>query len=294
VNADLLIRTPTHPAPGETVLGRSFSVLAGGKGANQAVAAARLGARVCLVGAVGADELARPALATLRESDVDLTAVAVLSEPTGVAMITVADGGENAIVVAPGANALIDARHLDSHLPLIGGAEVVVLPGEIPRSGIEAAIRAARGRVVLNLAPVIEVDLDVLRRVDPLVVNEYEAFDTLEMVAGAAARREVGNDCYAAARALLAAGIPAVVITLGARGALVAQGDEVAAIRSPAVTAVDTTGAGDAFVGALASRLAAGDNLINATRLAVRVGAFSVTGYGAQNSYPTLNDPLPA
>lgn len=293
VNADLLTRVAVHPAPGETVLGRSMSVLAGGKGANQAVAAARLGAEVAFVGAVGDDSFAGPATAGLRAAGVDLAALATVPGPTGIALVTVSADGENSIVVISGANATVAADTVSAHAATVAGADVVVLQGEIPRAATETAARLAQGRVVLNLAPVIELSADVVRRADPLVVNEHEARLALSLVGG----QDVPDDDHAAAaRALTEAGVASVVITLGSAGAVVAtrSGEgEVATVPSPKVSAVDTTGAGDAFVGALASRLAAGDELLDAARLAARVGAYAVTGIGAQSSYPSSTDTLP-
>lgn len=293
VNADLLTRTEVHPAPGQTVLGRDLRVLPGGKGANQAVAAARLGARVTFVGAVGDDEFADPATSGLREAGVDLDRLAVVPGGTGVAVVTVAADGENSIVVIPGANAAVGSDAVRRHADLLAAADVVVLQGEIPRDGIETAAGLARGRVVVNLAPVIDVDPEVLRHADPLVVNEHEAHGALGLLSGAGAVGEGLADQDVVAR-LRAAGVPSVVLTRGAQGALVAGADDdCVAVPSPRVEAVDTTGAGDAFVGALAAELARGSALADAARLAVRVGAFAVRGSGAQPSYPWAGDDLP-
>jgi len=293
VNADLLTRTEVHPAPGETVLGRDLRVLPGGKGANQAVAAARLGARVTFVGAVGDDEFADAATSGLREAGVDLDRLAVVPGGTGVAVVTVAADGENSIVVIPGANGAVGPDAVRRHADLLAAADVVVLQGEIPRDGIETAAGLAGGRVVVNLAPVIDVDPEVLRRADPLVVNEHEAHGALELLGGAGAAGEGLADQDVVAR-LRAAGVPSVVLTRGAQGALVAGADDdCVAVPSPRVEAVDTTGAGDAFVGALAAELARGSALADAARLAVRVGAFAVRGSGAQPSYPWAGDDLP-
>lgn len=290
-NADLLARTEVHPAPGETVLGHDLQVLPGGKGANQAVAAARLGTRVAFVGAVGDDEFADAATSGLREAGVDLARLEVVPGSTGVAVVTVAADGENSIVVIPGANGSVDAAAVHRHADLLARAEVVVLQGEIPRDGIEAAAQLAGGRVVMNLAPVIDVAPEVLRRADPLVVNEHEAHGALVLLG---ARRGGTDDEVVAG--LRGAGVPSVVLTRGAHGALVAGADagaEVVAVPAPRVEAVDTTGAGDAFVGALAAELARGSGLVDAARVAVRVGAFAVRGAGAQPSYPWAGDDLP-
>lgn len=295
VNADLLAQVDLHPAPGETVLGRSLAVLPGGKGANQAVAAARLGAHTAFVGAVGTDEFAEPALAGLRSAGVDLAALTTVDGPTGIALVTVAAGGENAIVVIPGANGRMDAAAVDAHRGLIAGAAVVVVQGEIPRAGVEAVAASAGGRLIVNLAPVIEVAPDVLRAADPLVVNEHEAALVLAALAGSgsAPTMDRPEDEQRVAEDLLRHGVRSLVLTVGARGALVADASGCVRVPAPRVTAVDTTGAGDAFVGALAHRLALGDPLVDAARFAARVGAYAVGGPGAQPSYPTASDPLP-
>ncbi|MFC8598683.1 ribokinase [Isoptericola sp. NPDC057191] len=294
-NADLLARTAVHPAPGETVLGRDLAVLPGGKGANQAVAAARLGARVAFVGAVGDDEFAQAATSGLRDAGVDLARLVVVPGSTGVAVVTVAADGENSIVVVPGANAAVDAGLVGRHADLLADAAVVVLQGEIPRDGIEEAARLAGGRVVVNLAPVIDVDPGVLRQADPLVVNEHEAHAALALLTpGDDAGPDLADEEVVAG--LRRAGVRSVVLTRGAQGALVAAEEVdggVVAVPAPRVEAVDTTGAGDAFVGALAGELARGSGLVDAARLAARVGAFAVRGAGAQPSYPREGDELP-
>ena len=341
VNADLLTTVDQHPRPGETVLGRTLDVLPGGKGANQAVAAAQLGAQTALVGAVGSDQFAEPALAGLRAAGVDLGAVTAVEGSTGVAQVTVSADGENAIVVIPGANASVDDVVVDAYAELVGEAAVVVVQGEIPRTGIEAAARHTQGRLVVNLAPVVDVDREVLLAADPLVVNEHEAALVLAMLdassgpveaassgtpssgaevpdgvatgssttgkatTGSAPEetepedtavetdRGTADDEQRVVDALLAHGVPSVVLTVGARGALVVDGSGTTLVPSPRVEAVDTTGAGDAFVGALAYRLSEGDGLVEAARLAARVGAYAVRGSGAQPSYPWAGDPLP-
>lgn len=289
VNADLLTRVAQHPARGETVLGRTLAVLPGGKGANQAVAAARLGARTALVGAVGTDAFAEPALAGLRAAGVDLGAVAVHDGATGLALVTVADDGENTIVVVPGANARVDGTAVAGHAALVAAAAVVVVQGEIPRTGTERAAASSTGRLVVNLAPVVDVDPAVLRAADPLVLNEHEA----PLLLAALGAPATGADADGLARGLLAHGVRSVVLTLGGRGALVADGTVPVLVPAPRVPVVDTTGAGDAFVGALAHRLARGDDLVAAARTAVRVGAFAVGRAGAQPAFPGAGDPLP-
>ncbi len=283
-----MVHTARHPKPGETLLGHGGEITAGGKGANQAVAAALLGARVSFVGAVGSDAYAAPAMHYLEASGVNLDHVARTDEVTGLAVITVDEQGENTIIVVPGANALVDAPFIATHSSPIAAAELVLLQGEIPADGFAQAIALATGRVVINLAPVVEVDNEALLRADPLLANEHEAGLILEQLGfdGEGSPQEL-------AQRLRAAGFASVVMTLGARGALVAD-DTLTEIASPQVTPVDTTGAGDAFAGALCARLLKGDSLVEAARYATRVGAFAVTGPGAQASYPHRESELPS
>lgn len=290
INADQVTTVLRHPLPGETLIGTSITVLPGGKGANQAVAAAQLGARVSMVGAIGQDALATSATAILESAKVDLSAVLAVAGPTGLAVITVADDGENTIIVIPGANAAVDAEIVGQSADLIAAAAVLVLQGEIPAAASAAAARLARGRVVLNLAPVIELDPETIAAADPLIVNEHEAALLLAQLTPGAPPPV--SDAEAVAR-LRDWGVTSVVLTRGALGAIVSDADGTDAVASPVVVAVDSSGAGDAFVGALSARLAAGDTLREAARLAVRVGAFAVQSRGTQPSYPHAGDILP-
>lgn len=289
INADLTVRVRRHPVPGETLVGVGGGITGGGKGANQAVAAARLGARVSMIGAVGADANAAPATTNLRNAGVDLSGVRETDEVTGLSVITVADGGENTITFIPGANALVTDDEVAAHADLLADADVLLLQGEIPASGFRKATELARGRVVVNLAPVIEVDRAALLRADPIMANEHEAGLILAQFGVDVAH----NDPHTLARELLQVGFRSVVLTLGGSGALVADGAELVDIPTPAVTAVDTTGAGDAFAGAFAAQLVTGAQLVDAARYAARVGAFAVTGHGAQDSYPDSSSVLP-
>lgn len=291
VNVDLLAQVQRHPRPGETLHGTGGQMLPGGKGANQAVAAARLGARVAMVGAVGSDVQAEAALSAMREAGVDLGHVAEIDGPTGLAIVTVAEDGENSIVVIAGANDAMGAGRVRAAAEVISAARIVVCQGEIPRDGIEALPALVTGRFLHNPAPVMELDPAVLRASDPLVVNQHEAGLVLAQLAPG---QEAPEDPEAVVAALRAAGIPSAVLTLGADGSLVADQAGVRRIPPAPVEAVDTTGSGDAFIGALALGLARGDDLATAARLASRVGAFAATGEGAQPSYPTAADELPA
>ncbi|MEU6779400.1 ribokinase [Nonomuraea angiospora] len=276
-NADLVVQVDRHPAPGETVLGSELAVHPGGKGANQAVAAARLGARVALLGRVGADGHGRLLRESLERDGVDLGHLRDTAASSGIAMIAVGPQGDNSIIVAPGANARLTEGDVLDAAPLLRSAPVVSLQLEIPLPAVLAAARLAR-RAVLNLSPAVPVPDELLALCDPLVVNEHEA----ALLLGAPGEPD------RQARELLARGPRSVVITLGADGAVVAEDGAVHAVPSPRVAAVDTTGAGDAFTGALAWRLAAGEPLTRAATFAARVGAAAVRRAGAQDSYPTM------
>lgn len=290
INVDQTVRTQRIPAPGETVTGSGPEINPGGKGANQAVAAARLGATVAMVGAVGRDAYAEVATRELRAAGVDLTHLLVTDGPCGMAFITVDDHGENVIVVTPGANAHVTAARIETLRSTLEQADLVVLQGEIPPAAIEKAIELARSPVLLNLAPAIELALHRLLAVDTLVVNETEGRIVLARLSQGAAS---GMEDETVVAALVDHGIRSLVMTRGSRGALVADASGITPVASPTVDVVDTTGAGDAFVGTLASALANGDTLVDAAKLAVRVGAYACTGQGAQPSYPTSIDQLP-
>jgi ribokinase len=275
VNLDIVIGVERHPAPGETVLGGDRTDLSGGKGANQAVAAARLGQDVAIVGRVGADAAGQRLRDGLRAEGVD---VGHLREDpdarSGVALIAVAPDGENTIIVSPGANGRVGAEDVGTASGLLADAAVTVVQLEIPEDAVRAAAQAAGGTFVLNPAPARDLDADVLARVDVLVPNRGE----LELLAGP-------GDPADAARRL--AGPGAVVVTLGAGGALVVEGDRAEHVPAHPVDVVDTTGAGDTFCGALADALARGASLVEAARWGVAAAGLSVTRSGAQEGMPT-------
>lgn len=284
-NVDITAMMRRLPSPGETVLADSYRLTPGGKGANQALAAALAGATTEFIGAVGNDSHAEIALGQLAEAGVVLDRVQHIDGATGVAIISVDAQAENSIAVISGANSAMDEVAVRAVGALAG---VLVLQGEIPAAGIRAAIDAATGPIVLNLAPVIELDRDYLCRANPLVVNEHEAALILAQLEGTT---ELSTEPEAViAQRLCDQGLESVVITMGGDGALVAvRGEGSASITTVAaikVTAVDTTGAGDAFTGALAARLAIGETLIDAAGFASRFAALSVQGHGAQASYP--------
>ncbi|UNO42237.1 ribokinase [Streptomyces sp. MST-110588] len=285
-NADLTVRVERRPGAGETVLGTDLVETAGGKGANQAAAAARLGGRTALLARVGGDAYGELLLEAQRAAGTDVRHVITDDAArTGTAMIIVGPDGDNSIVVSPGANAALTPRDVTAAKDVIAGSAVVSLQLEIPVETVRAAAGTAREtgtRVVLNPSPSPDrLDPELLAVADPLVVNEHEA------------RQLSGTDGGTPrewARALRERGARSVVVTLGGDGALVSDSSGETGIPGVRVRAVDTTGAGDAFTGALAVRLARGDSTADAARFAVRVGAAAVTKPGAQPSYPTLDE----
>jgi ribokinase len=286
VNADLVVGIERRPGAGETVLGSDLATFPGGKGANQAVAAARLGASVTFLGRVGSDSFAAFLRDNLDREGVATGQLLSVPGPSGVALITVDLAGDNSIIVAPGANALLTAEGIEAARAAFRAARVVTAQLEIPVPAVEAAARlaaSAGARFILNLSPARGVPPALLAAADPLVVNEHEAAFLL----GEGPRDSGWSRPPASAAALLARGPRSVVITLGADGAYAAGPGGGAHVPSPRVTVVDTTGAGDAFTGALAWRLSLGDALPEAAALAARVGAAAVRARGAQGSYPT-------
>jgi ribokinase len=283
-NADLVVGVDRRPGAGETVLGSDLVVHPGGKGANQAVAAAKLGARTALLARVGDDGHGALLRDSMESAGVDPSGVLVGGAPTGVALITVDPSGDNSIVVSPGANGRLTPDDVRAAGELFAGARVVSTLLEIPLETVaEVARSVAEGaRLVLNPSPPAPLPDEVLAVCDPLIVNEHEA----RVVLGA--RTEGEPEDWA--RDLLALGPRSVVITLGSEGALVADASGSSRVASVKVKATDTTGAGDAFTAALAWRLGTGESLAGAAAYAARVGAAAVTKEGAQASYPTAEE----
>lgn len=270
--------------PGETLVASDVLVSPGGKGANQALAARRMGADTVLVGSVGDDAFAMQALRLLRQAGVDLSRIQVVDRATGLAWVAVDRAGQNAITVIPGANAVTGAEALEAVRRLLGPRDTLVLQLEIPLETVAAAVnlaRAAGARVLLDPAPAPSALPDACWQVDILTPNQGEAGQLL----GGPAVRDV-REAKAAARALRQRGPKVAVVKLGEAGVVWATAQGVFYLPAEPVTAVDSTGAGDAFAGALAARLDAGDPLPEAMRLANRAAAVSTTRRGAQVSFP--------
>lgn len=277
VNVDLVVAAPRLPGPGETVVGPGMRRFGGGKGANAAVAAARAGARVTLVGAVGDDDLGTAALDELRAEGIDVGGMAVLAgQATGVALIVVDQAGENQIAVGAGANAAVTPRVLPA-------ADCVLISTEIAPATVVAAVRGARSRCVLNPAPVIDEVLEVLDAGPILTPNRSECLDLATRLGGPA-----DDDVVAAARRIRTRTGAPVVVTLGGDGVLVVDGGTVERVPARPATVRDTTGAGDTLNGVFAARLAAGDSLAAAVRVAIVAASLSVTRVGARAGMPTV------
>jgi len=283
INRDLVLDLTRLPGPGETVIAHGSSEQPGGKGANQAAAAARAGAVVRMVGAVGDDSAAAVALDPLRSEGIDVTAVRrVTGQSTGLAVVSLDADGENSIVVVPGANGAVGEREVAAARTGARG-DVLLCQLEVPVAAVAAA--AAQGRVsgavvILNAAPATPAAGELLGDVDVLVVNEHEAC----LLGG-------GDDPREAGRRLATSHELVCVVTLGAAGAMAFRTtEEPLTCPAPRVRAVDTTGAGDAFVGYLAAGLCAGGGLEEALRAAVRAGAVAVTRRGALDAVPRRSE----
>lgn len=277
---DLVVRAPRHPQPGETLLGSDFHTFPGGKGANQAVAAARAGGIVSMVGRVGSDDFGTALLGNLAANGVNTSAV--LRDPevaSGVALITVSHSGQNTIVVAPGANGSLTPAHVADAAPVFAGAGVVLMQLEIPLPAVARAVEEGRKQgatVILNPAPAQPLDPALLRRVDVLTPNQSE----LALLTGE-------DNVEDGAAKLHDLGVRTVIVTLGGDGVLVLEESARTLLPPHSVNVVDTTAAGDAFVGAFAVALGQGRSLIEAARWGNAAGALAVTRAGAQPSLPS-------
>ncbi len=287
-NMDLVVKSKSIPAVGETILGGDFIMVPGGKGANQAVAAAKLGAEVYFVAKLGNDVFAEQSLDNFKKETVNTKHVIQTSEaPSGVALIMVDDEGNNLIVVAPGANQTLlpaDVKRAESDIASCGA---VVAQLEVPLETIEFAAKMANDLkvpFVLDPAPARELGQELLRMVDVLTPNETEA----QILTGIEVTDE--ESARAASKNLLERDIKAVILTLGGKGFLLADNEEARYVSAQKVDAVDSTAAGDAFTGSLAVGIAENKALLDAALFANYVAALSVTKMGAQSSMPTLQE----
>ncbi len=290
-NADLVVPVERRPAGGETVLGGELGVHPGGKGANQAVAAARLGGDVHFIGCVGTDSYGEMLRASLGDSGVATAHLRTSPKHTGVALITVTPDGENSILVAPGANGELAPRDLDTAMDLLAPGTVIVTQLEIPQEVVDRVADLAghtQARLIVNAAPARPLPPAVVAQANPLVVNESEAAFYL-----GTATSEPGP---ALAEQLRSLGAVSVVVTLGAQGAFIvgasdaASESDAALIAAQPAAVTDTTGAGDCFVAAIAVELARGADLLDAVRFGIRAAAITVSRAGAQSSFPMRDE----
>lgn len=286
-NTDFVLGVPELPSKGETVLGNQFRVVRGGKGANQAVAAARLEAEVTFVARLGSDSFGDEALAAYREEGIRTDFI--VQDPeihSGIALIMVNPNGENMIGVGPGANSHLTADDVRAASAVIQEANCVLLQLEIPLEAVQAAVEIARGnhvRVILNPAPAQRLPPEILNSVDYLTPNETEA----AILAG---EEPSGIEPESLPRLASILDVPHLVVTLGSRGACVLENGQTTLIPSFPITPVDTTAAGDAFNGALAVALATGEDISEAVKYANAAGALTATRPGAQPSLPTREE----
>ncbi len=287
LNADLAVRSPRFPQPGETISGEDLKIIPGGKGANQAVAAARQGANVAIVGRVGSDSFGPFLVENLKSNQVDTSHVSNDTSATGTAIIVVDSNGQNSIVLSPGANGRVNRQDVDS----APTAKILLLQFEIPMDAVLYAAKRYKTMgttVILNPAPAREIPEELLAQIDILVPNETEL--------GLITNRQVTDihSVESAAKELIQRGVKTIIVTLGANGALLVTSERTEHVPSFKVDVVDTTAAGDSFIGGFAAKLLNSnlnaDELQNAVRYGCACGALAATKFGAQPSLPTKEE----
>ncbi len=286
-NTDMICRVPSIPLPGETLMGTEFSTVQGGKGANQAVAAARAGGDVTFIACVGNDAFGQQAIEAYQKEGIDTSCIQKIDgASTGVALINVADSGENSIAVAAGANAYLLPETIDKFRDVILGSDIILMQLEIPIETVchvTSIASKANMPVVLNPAPARAIDKETMKLLTLVTPNEHEA--SLLSASWPEARDEKES-----AMEIQRQGVKSVIVTLGSRGAYYLDDKSSGVVEGEKVKAVDTTAAGDTFNGYLVAELARGRNLTEAIELANKAAAVSVTKMGAQPSIPQINE----
>ena len=287
LNMDLVVNVDTMPKPGQTIIGSNFKEVPGGKGANQAVAMARLNGNVSMIGKVGEDGFGQTLINSLKNDKVDTTYIQTSKGATGVALITVDKNAQNSIVVSPGANFEVKEDDIDNNIEAIKNSDIVVLQLETPLNTIKYALNKAKEfnkYTILNPAPAVKLDDEIIKNVDLLTPNETE----LEIISGVSIETE--EDIQKAAQIMIEKGVKELIVTLGSKGSLYINKEKSMFKKAYKVEAVDTTAAGDSYTGALAVALSQDKNIEDAMDFASKVGALSVLKEGAQSSLPTLED----
>lgn len=287
LNMDLVVNVDTMPKPGQTIIGSNFKEVPGGKGANQAVAMARLNGNVSMIGKVGEDGFGQTLINSLKNDKVDTTYIQTAKGATGVALITVDKNAQNSIVVSPGANFEVKEDDIDNNIEAIKNSDIVVLQLETPLNTIKYALNKAKELnkyTILNPAPAVKLDDEIIKNVDLLTPNETE----LEIISEVSIETE--EDIQKAAQIMIEKGVKELIVTLGSKGSLYINKEKSMFKKAYKVEAVDTTAAGDSYTGALAVALSQDKNIEDAMDFASKVGALSVLKEGAQSSLPTLED----
>ena len=287
LNLDLVVNVDTMPKPGQTIIGSNFKEVPGGKGANQAVAMARLNGNVSMIGKVGEDGFGQTLINSLKNDKVDTTYIQTAKGATGVALITVDKNAQNSIVVSPGANFEVKEDDIDNNIEAIKNSDIVVLQLETPLNTIKYALNKAKELnkyTILNPAPAVKLDDEIIKNVDLLTPNETE----LEIISGVSIETE--EDIQKAAQIMIEKGVKELIVTLGSKGSLYINKEKSMFKKAYKVEAVDTTAAGDSYTGALAVALSQEKCIEDAMDFASKVGALSVLKEGAQSSLPTLED----
>lgn len=287
LNMDLVVNVDTMPKPGQTLLGGNFKEVPGGKGANQAVAMARLEGNVSMIGKVGNDSFGKRLIESLNKDNVNTDHVHTADCSTGVAFITVDKNAQNSIVVAPGANFELTKDDIDKNIDCIKNSDIVVIQLETPLETVKYALQVAKSLnkyTILNPAPAVELDDEIIKNVDLLTPNETE----LEIISEVKIENE--DDINKAASKMIKKGVKELIVTLGSKGSLYINEEKSFFKSAYKVDAVDTTAAGDSFTGALAVAISNDKTMEEAMDFASKVGALSVMKEGAQSSLPTLKD----
>ena len=287
LNMDLVVNVDTMPKPGQTIIGSNFKEVPGGKGANQAVAMARLNGNVSMIDKVGEDGFGQTLINSLKNDKVDTTYIQTAKGATGVALITVDKNAQNSIVVSPGANFEVKEDDIDNNIEAIKNSDIVVLQLETPLDTIKYALNKAKELnkyTILNPAPAVKLDDEIIKNVDLLTPNETE----LEIISGVSIENE--EDIQKAAQIMIEKGVKELIVTLGSKGSLYINKEKSMFKKAYKVEAVDTTAAGDSYTGALAVALSQDKGMEEAMDFASKVGALSVLKEGAQSSLPTLDD----